>query len=86
MNELELFRKEIDEIDSEIIKLLANRFKVVKKVGDYKKANNIIPLQPWRWQEVLNSRKKLGLEFWISEDFIEKVWEEIHEYALMFEK
>ncbi|MDA0902397.1 MAG: chorismate mutase [Proteobacteria bacterium] len=38
--ELAQFRKEIDEIDNQIIKLLDKRVKIVGKVGEHKKKNN----------------------------------------------
>lgn len=86
MQELEKYREQIDKIDSEIISLLAERFETVKKVWEFKKKNNMPPLQNWRWQEVVDSRKKQALEKWISQDFIEKIWNEIHDYALYLEK
>ncbi len=41
MNALESYRKEIDDIDSEITKLFEKRMNVVLKVAEYKKANNL---------------------------------------------
>jgi chorismate mutase len=46
MNELENYRKNIDELDKNLIEILAKRFEIVKKVGEYKKENNINSLQP----------------------------------------
>lgn len=86
MPQLQNFRNQIDQIDAELIELLAQRFEVVKKVWEYKKLNNLPPLQPGRWQEVLNSKKKLAEEKGISPVFIENIWNEIHEYALTLEK
>lgn len=86
MEELQKYRDEIDKLDSEIISLLASRFEIVQKVGEFKKKNNMPALQNWRWQEVVDSRKKQALEKWISQDFIEKIWNEIHDYALYLEK
>ncbi len=83
---LEIYRKEIDKIDAEIIDLLAKRFEVVKLVWIYKKENNMPPLQPWRWQEVLNSKKELAFEKWINPEFVENIWNEIHKYALKLEE
>lgn len=80
------FRKEIDSLDNEIIELLSKRFKVVKKVWEYKKDNSIVPLQPWRWNEVLLSKKKHADKVWIDSKFIEKIWNLIHEHALDLEK
>ena len=60
---LETYRKQIDEIDEQIIKLLASRLEIVKKVWEWKKENNMQPLQPSRWQQVLESRKQLAKIF-----------------------
>jgi len=86
MNMLETYRKQIDEIDEQIIKLLASRLEIVKKVWEWKKENNMQPLQPSRWQQVLESRKQLAKKFWVNEELIEKIWDLIHEEALRLEK
>lgn len=85
MQELQNYRESIDKIDIQIIELLSKRFEVVKKVGEYKKLHNIPPLQPERWQEVLKTKKELARKKWISEDFIVKIWNEIHTEALKLE-
>ena len=86
MQELEKFRKEIDEIDREILTQLAKRFEVVKKVWEYKKLHNMPPLQKKRWEEVLKSRRDFAKKLELWEDFIEKIWNEIHKYAIDLEK
>jgi len=75
-NQLNDLRKQIDEIDTAIVNLLAKRMKVVEKVGKYKKENNLPPLDKKRWQEVIKTKK----------GFIKKIWEIIHEEALKIEK
>jgi len=75
-NRLDSFRKQIDEIDGQIVNLLAKRMQVVEKVGKYKKENNLPPLDKRRWQEVIKTKK----------GFIKKIWEIIHEEALKIEK
>ncbi|NRB78017.1 MAG: chorismate mutase [Saccharospirillaceae bacterium] len=42
MNELEEYRKSIDNIDNAIISMFAERFKVTNKVGEFK-AKNALP-------------------------------------------
>lgn len=86
MEQLQIYRQEIDKIDLEIINLLAKRFDVVKQVWEFKKIHNLPPLQPSRWLEVLNSRKNLWENLWINPNFIENVWEEIHKEALSLEE
>ena len=41
MDDLEVYRKEIDSIDSEITKLFEKRMNTVLKVAEYKKLNNL---------------------------------------------
>jgi monofunctional chorismate mutase len=38
---MEEYRKEINSIDEELVKLLERRFNVVLKIGEYKKENNL---------------------------------------------
>lgn len=83
---LEEARKEIDIIDKQVIKLLANRFAVVKSIWKYKKSVNMPALQPGRWQQVLDSKKKLWLEHGLNEDFVADVWNRIHEEAIRLEE
>ncbi len=86
MENLEDYRNKIDFLDKEIIKLLVERFEVVKLVWEFKKINNMQALQSWRWQAVLDSRKEFAKTKWISEEFIEKIWNEIHDYAISLEE
>ncbi|MDD5770457.1 MAG: chorismate mutase [Candidatus Gracilibacteria bacterium] len=85
MQELQTYRNQIDEIDTEIIELFAKRLEVVKKVGEYKKIHNIPTLQPARWQEILEKIKKNAGKFGIEEYFIENIWNEIHKESLKLE-
>lgn len=74
--QLDGFRKQIDTLDEQIVNLLAERMKVVKKVGVFKKQQNIPPLDPARWQKIIKTKK----------GYVKKIWEIIHEEALKIEK
>ena len=82
---LENYRKEIDTIDNQLIELLAQRMEVVKKVWEYKKEHNIQPLQKWRWQKVLENVVSKWKKYWLDREFIEDIWNRIHEEALKIE-
>ena len=71
-------RKQIDTIDKKIIDLLEDRMRVVKNIGDFKKINNIEPLDPARWQEVLATRVAMGISAKLSEELITTIWTSIH--------
>ena len=76
MRRLNIFRKQIDEVDGQIVNLLAKRMKTVKKIGRFKKENNIPVLDKLRWQEVIKSKK----------GYVKKIWNIIHDVALKIEK
>lgn len=80
------WRNEIDNIDSEIILLISKRMDIVKKIWKHKQDNKIAIIQNWRWQEVLNHRKRLSSSLGLDESIIEYIWGNIHEYAIKIEK
>jgi len=83
---LEQYRQEIDNLDNIIIEALWKRMEVVKKVWEYKKEHNIAPLQQWRWQKVLENVVQKWERFWLKKEFVEDVYNRIHEEALKIEK
>lgn len=85
-NQLDILREKIDQIDSKIIALLAQRMKVVSRVGEYKKKNNMEAHQPDRFRQVLQSKVDMGGKLGLNRKLIEKIYHAIHEAALEIEK
>lgn len=85
MDELSVLRQEIDTLDQEIIRLLAERFKRVTRVAEYKKRHNIAPLQSDRWKEVMNRLMVEAANHELDPACISEIWECIHTYALQRE-
>lgn len=83
---LQHYRDQIDTIDLEMIYLLSRRFEIVKQIGLLKKEDNKSPLQTWRWQELMKLLKEEARERGVNEEFIEKIWNEIHTESLRLEK
>lgn len=83
---LDDWRSEIDTLDEELLNVLEKRFDVVKKVGKYKKQKGLPPLAEKRRQEVLQKWLSRAKELNLSEEFVEKLYELIHEYALEIER
>jgi len=79
------WRKQIDKIDEELINVLAKRINIVREIGKYKKENGIPPLDEKRWQEVLKSKLSKACLLNISEKFIKKLYEVIHDHSLEIE-
>lgn len=83
---LENWRKQIDKVDTELLRALAKRITVVKEIGKYKKSRGIPPLDEKRWQEVMRSKISKARSLNISEKFVEKLYNLIHEHSLEIEK
>ena len=70
------YRKEIDMIDNELVKLFERRLEVVTKVGEYKKENNLPILNESREVEVINKNvsKLTNMEY---EPFAKQFFEDL---------
>jgi chorismate mutase len=60
MESLSPFRERIDRIDSEIVRLLGERFAVVREVAEVKGAAGIAPVLPERVETVKTRVAELG--------------------------
>lgn len=85
-DELEILRKNIDSIDDSIVKLLAERLRVVMEVGKYKKQRGIVPLVAARWEQVLTTKTAKAKSLGINPELVKKIYNLIHEEALKIEK
>lgn len=85
-HDLENLRKKIDLVDQKLIKALAERVKLVVKVGKIKKANNLPVLDQKRWQEVLETRLKLAQSKGLSQKFFKQIFDILHKYSLEMEQ
>lgn len=86
MGELINLRNNIDEIDQKLVELLARRYEVVKKIGILKKELKLATLQSGRWEEVLNKVCEKGKTLDLSREFIEDIWNRIHQESLKIEE
>ena len=75
-------RKQIDELDNQLIELLAKRMRVCREIGQYKKAHNMTVLQTSRYNEILDKRGAQGVLCGMSSEFIRSVFEEVHEESV----
>lgn len=82
LHNLEELREIINEFDEKIIDIIAQRMKVAQDIGRYKKANGITILQTNRWDEIIHTRCKHGLELGLSEEFINTVYNAIHKESI----
>lgn len=75
-------RKQIDELDNQLIELLAKRMRVCREIGQYKKEHNMTILQTSRYNEILDKRGAQGVLCGMSSEFIRSVFEEVHEESV----
>lgn len=80
--QLEYLRKEIDNIDDELVDLLNNRMKVAREIGQYKKENNITILQSKRWNEIINRVRAKAENFGLGDDFVLRYLHAIHDESI----
>ena len=80
--ELNWLRAEIDELDDAIWETIAARMDVSRRIGEWKKAHGVAPLQPERFQYILEQRKQWAVRKGLPESFVEQIFESIHKQSL----
>lgn len=76
------FRQEIDKLDDKVIQLLAERMKIVEKIGEYKRDNNVTILQVSRWDEIIQKRTNVAQALKLDKEFTIKLLELIHNESI----
>ncbi|MFZ1678466.1 MAG: bifunctional 3-deoxy-7-phosphoheptulonate synthase/chorismate mutase type II [Saprospiraceae bacterium] len=79
---MDFVRKQIDEIDLEVLNLLGKRMKLSEEIGKHKKHNRISILQVKRWNEILEKAKDMGRERGLSEGFISHYLSAVHQESI----
>ena len=85
--ELNWLRAEIDELDDKLWDTIAARMDVSRRIGEWKKANGVAPLQPERYEMIRERLKNLtptlsSGEGELRTEFKLALWELIHEESL----
>lgn len=75
-------RKQIDELDNQLMELMAKRMRVCREIGQYKKEHNMTVLQTSRYNEILDKRGAQGSLCGMDAEFIKKVFEAVHEESV----
>ena len=83
---LDKLRQQINNLDDELIQLLAQRMKIADNIGQYKKENNITILQTARWNEIIERAFKKGILMGLSKEFITKYFDAVHMESINHQK
>jgi chorismate mutase len=82
LDHLDNLRRQMDQLDLEVLDLLAKRMKLSEEIGRHKKHNNISILQLQRWNEILEKAKDLGRQRGLSEGFISHYLSAVHQESI----
>ncbi|WP_116127510.1 bifunctional 3-deoxy-7-phosphoheptulonate synthase/chorismate mutase type II [Lewinella sp. IMCC34183] len=82
MERLTELRRQIDEIDSDLIGMIGRRMKLADQIGHFKAERNIAVLQESRWDEVLKEASQRGKDHGLSEEFMHGYLRAIHQESI----
>ena len=75
-------RSQIDNIDNELLQLLAKRSDISSKIGKIKKENNLAVLQLDRWNSILSNHIEKGKMLGLKEELVKEIFEAIHKDSI----
>ncbi len=83
---LDVYRNELDILDSNLIELLNDRMSISELIGNMKRKENVAILQSDRWGEILpiliNEAEKKGL----NQEFIKEIFKRIHVESIKIQR
>lgn len=79
---LSVLRKQIDELDEQLLTLLAKRMRISQEIGTYKLEHNMPVLQSGRYDQLLKSRQDIGSKLNLSGEFVDSIVKAIHEESV----
>ena len=80
--DITVLRKQIDEIDEQLLATLAKRMRISKEIGTYKKEHSMPILQEGRYNDILENRAKLGKAMELNPEFVAEIMKSIHEESV----
>lgn len=79
---LRQLRKQVDEIDNELLEVLAKRMRVTDEIGQFKKEHRMPVIQAGRYDDLMSRRVSLAQEMGMSPEFMRKILAAIHEESV----
>jgi chorismate mutase len=75
---LESLRARIDQVDHDLVHLLADRMSIVMLIAELKRTNNVTTLQVARWRALLEDRMERARELGLDSGYIKALYDVIH--------
>ncbi len=76
-DDLDNYRQQINQLDQELVKVIADREQLSLKVGEYKKARNMPVYAPEREAKLKEKHTQMAEEAGVSPDLINNIFEQI---------
>lgn len=76
------YRKQIDSIDEEIMRLLVRRMEISREIGEVKREKGITVFQPFRYNETMERCTEWGADGKLDTDAIRAIFEAIHSESI----
>ncbi len=81
-DKLEALRARIDDLDEQVLRLLAARMEIAQQIGEYKYENDVTIFQLQRWQEIVKTRSEWGADLGLDSDFLQRYLLLIHKESI----
>ncbi len=82
IDKIAFYREQINQLDDELLKLLAERMKMAEEIGKIKQNKSVAVLQSNRWAEIMQTMHQKGNDLALSEKFIDKLFQAIHQESI----
>ncbi|MBQ0049723.1 MAG: bifunctional 3-deoxy-7-phosphoheptulonate synthase/chorismate mutase type II [Bacteroidales bacterium] len=79
---LAALRKQIDQMDDQLMDLLTKRMRICREIATYKKEHSMGVVQTGRYSEILDKRGAQGALCGMDPSFVKKIYESIHEESV----
>jgi len=84
-DQLEAFREQIDTLDKELLRVLAERMDIAREIGSYKKARDLELTDLKRMEAVLAAQLARAASAGLPEDFVRELYEIIYKHTIAVE-
>ncbi len=79
---LAMLRRQIDQIDNELIEVLNKRMRVCRQIGRYKKEHSMPVVQAQRYGDIMASRVDAAVQMHMGAEFMRTVLSAVHEESV----
>ena len=75
-------RRQIDEIDNQIIDVIAKRMAICREIGKYKKEHGMTVVHTSRYSHIIEDRESQGGVLGVEKDCVKHIFEELHQESV----